>query len=365
MNIYSWALIYINIYAILFGWISNKKLSKILFIASVSIHLIIIQGFRSISVGGDLINYLEHYRLIQSADNVIEASQFGRFEIGYNLLTYILGDLGLSFQNFMTLTSIFNIVILGYILYKYSKLPYISYIFFLIIGVYDFQFSGLRQSIAMTWILLSFQYIVSKKLLKFLLTILLAVSFHVTALPFIIIYFLVNTRIRQYYKYLYPILFGVLLILGKQIGILATLYMNPEYISYMITSSELLGTTAILILVILISAIIIKKMDINLVDDMAFDSSFIIVSVALLVQALSSYSYLFTRFNLIYFQFSIILVPYIFFHFSTNIGKQNKWARTILTLSFNLIFFALSFLYYDNLLDSNPHFILPHVFFWQ
>ncbi|MEX2594827.1 MAG: EpsG family protein [Anditalea sp.] len=75
-----------------------------------------------------------------------------------------------------------------------SDFPEISYLVFFSSGLIFFYTSGIRQAIALSMCFFSYKYIVEKSFWKFLAMVLLASSFHITALLFIPVYFFANLR---------------------------------------------------------------------------------------------------------------------------------------------------------------------------
>ena len=95
------------------------------------------------------------------------------------------------------------------IIYRYSKIPSLSFIVFLALNYYGMNFTLLRHSIALAFVLLSYPYLKERKIIKFLIYIMVASCFHQTSLAFILAYPLINIRFN--YKQLIA-LFIILLI---------------------------------------------------------------------------------------------------------------------------------------------------------
>src|SRR5690625_3153529 len=172
MHIYDGIIISIFIYYVFSSTITNKKKAKKIFIAISILHLIIVQGLRADIIGGDLAVYKIQYNTIQNM-NIINSLDYWGFEPVYNIFTYCLSKLGVSFQLYLFIVSVFVLTGIGYFIYKYSLIPIISLLIYLLFGIYDFGFSGLRQIIAMTIILYAYKYIVKRKPVKYFSLIIL------------------------------------------------------------------------------------------------------------------------------------------------------------------------------------------------
>lgn len=90
------------------------------------------------------------------------------------------------------------IIAMSYAINKYSKYPSFSY--FMLFGTYIYLVNMflIRHSIAMAVLIVAYGYIEKKKPVKFMLMVLLAATFHTTAIVFLVAYPL--TRIRFNWK---------------------------------------------------------------------------------------------------------------------------------------------------------------------
>lgn len=363
MEIYLWALVFISLYALISYGLPKKTNSKKIFIIFSSIHLIIIQGFRHVSVGTDLIRYQSQYTL--STNIPLDVYLEGRFEIGYQILNFIFASIGISFQGFIFLISVFVFTVLGIFIYKYSESPWLSYVLYMLLGLFDFGFSGLRQIIAMSIILLSFSSIIDENWKKFFLIVFIATLFHRTAIIFIVIYPLTNwNRFNKVYKFSYIPLLLFLVLFGNAISRRAAILFNDDYLLDFTESNEI-TTTAIIIFIVLIVAVFSKYYINDLKSSQYYNVLLIITSISSLLQLLSRYSYYFTRTNYYMFHFIIIIVPFLYKKWRNLLTGKNKYGTFLINISFYVPFLIISLLYYQIHLSSNPHKIVPYLFFWQ
>jgi len=114
---------------------------------------------------------------------------------GLYICTKIFTYLSTNQYLWLFVTSLPFTISFSYFVYKYSKLPSLS--FFLIFGlrIYLVNFFLIRQSIAAAILIWSYEFIKNKKLIPFILTVLLASWFHTTAIVFFIAYPLVHFKI--------------------------------------------------------------------------------------------------------------------------------------------------------------------------
>lgn len=134
----------------------------------------------------DLHEYLRQYRIIQ--DLPISEYLNHKFEIGYVLVNKLLSVLFEGERVLLIFVSLLIMVPYFRLFYKESAHPMISLMLFLALGFYSHALSLYRQFCAMAILTFSIRYIKEKKLLPFLLTVLLAMTFHKTAGAFILVY---------------------------------------------------------------------------------------------------------------------------------------------------------------------------------
>lgn len=140
-------------------------------------------------VGDDWNSYLRFYTDRDLSQNV---------EFGYRLINDFFSDLGLPYNLFLLLI---NSVAL-FFTYKFINLNAKSKQIGLLIFFYEIFFylylSGLRQAIALSISCIGFNYALKKRFLKYLLVVLLASTFHKSALIALAIYFIPRERFNFY-----------------------------------------------------------------------------------------------------------------------------------------------------------------------
>jgi len=119
-----------------------------------------------------------------------------KYEQGYQILNWIVAKTLKNWTYFIIIFYGFVYFFICRFIYKYSNNIYLSMILFITLGFYGFSLTGLRQTIAISICLWSYDYIKKRKLIPFLLVVLLAFSFHKSAIIFIPLYFLGNLRIK-------------------------------------------------------------------------------------------------------------------------------------------------------------------------
>ena len=192
MTIYYINYFSIFIYMLAFNYFRKTRLKKIIYHIYI-LQMILLLSLRHRTVGNDMINYYSTF-LSSGLDNYWSHK---KLEIGYKLINYLIFKLFGNFQVLIVVMAMLTICPVAYFIYKRSKNPMMSLVIYMSFNYYYYTFITFRQSTAYGIILLSYKYIEEKKLFKFILCVLLAASFHKSALICLPIYWLFDIRIKN------------------------------------------------------------------------------------------------------------------------------------------------------------------------
>lgn len=174
----------------------NLEKADTAYLTVASIILALLTGLRGMYVGSDTSGYIRNFHSMRRIPFFTAISEkTGRFEGGYKFLTRFVGiftDNEVIF--FCICATIFAICLWKYI-NKNSKNKFMSIMLYFTVQGFNFQLSGIRQSLAMAILLISFEFIKQRKLLKFLIVVFIASLFHKSALAIIPMYFLAYLKI--------------------------------------------------------------------------------------------------------------------------------------------------------------------------
>lgn len=144
-----------------------------------------IVGFRH-QVGTDWLGYVYYFESLSGITTPIKF--YRNFEPGYHYINKLFSYYGLGHQwAFFTLSAIS-----WFLLYKSIPGRYLTFwLFFLFAeGFFFWSMNGVRQFIAISFVLFSIQYLIRKQKLHYFAGVLLASLFHYTALFFVVFYFI-------------------------------------------------------------------------------------------------------------------------------------------------------------------------------
>lgn len=197
----------------------------------ISIPLFIITAFRDFSVGADTAYYMgARYSGAYTKNG----------EWGYSLLVGVFDDLNIEPRVYLIGLSAFFVYALGKLVNKYSEDPTLSYVVFVGIGFLDLFLNPLRQCISVCIFMLSIDLILNKKFFKYLFMMLIASTFHMSAIAFIPMYFLRYLKIsRNYIKIALASLFLVYFFRAEILSVI--LKFMPGYEVYLTVGGDSLN----------------------------------------------------------------------------------------------------------------------------
>lgn len=197
----------------------------------------IFAGMRDETVGTDvvvypkpIINTLKHlsFSIVYKTANV---------EIGFIIIAWIANLLNGDLNTFLFFIQVFIFGI--YLIYAYKnrkELSFSSLILTFLCMIFGFSLNIMRQMMAIVLTIFSYNYIQKKELKKFLITIFIAINFHITAIVFIPVYFIYNyenRRLGVLLKFgilssliMFLFFFSQILVLAMDVGILPDKYMS-------------------------------------------------------------------------------------------------------------------------------------------
>lgn len=199
--IYFLVLLFILFYAILIRLLCIRiNLDyKCCFIIIATIHIMLFHALRDPFLYSDNIGYMEAFNtfLSYSLDDIWGINTYVAWEVGFKFLIFLLTRITDNYEILFISTSIIIIGGFMYLVYKWSYMPLLSILIFMLYHTMFYQsLYVLRQHIAIIVILFSLYYIDS--FLKMLPVLLLAISFHYSAIifiPFILFRKLMGKRI--------------------------------------------------------------------------------------------------------------------------------------------------------------------------
>lgn len=159
---------------------ARKTITILLFVI-----LTTIAAIRSADVGVDTRQYYRNFLIIAKMDWSQAFST--RYEVGFFAFCKILSYISNNPQVIVIFSSALIIPIVGYFIYKESNFVVLSTLTYFLLNLYFFNLTGMRQSLAMSFIILSLLNYKNKKYFMFLINVVIASTFHSSALIFLLV----------------------------------------------------------------------------------------------------------------------------------------------------------------------------------
>lgn len=181
---------------------------KYLFLCGLILFLFL--ALRSRGIGStDTTNYYNMMRRAIAADSWQEYYNPERVEIGFQFFTFVLSRVFHSAQTIIVVSAAIYTVSIAYSVYCNSQDVVFSMIMYVTLGLMQFEMQGMRQSIAMSICLFAYEAAKKRKIIPFMLLILLAMQFHQTAVVFAVIYIIFWLKYKWNYIFAFIAISGV------------------------------------------------------------------------------------------------------------------------------------------------------------
>ena len=265
----------------------------------------LLSGLRHPYLTGDMQSYCYKYSYVLENGWFSEAVFQEGKNFGFNWLLKFFSTLsGGEFQVFLIVVAIFIEVVVAYLIYKYSPLPWLSFLVWNCMGFYSFGFSAIKQSIAMALIMLAFIGIMEEKPKQFAIFTMLAYFVHKPALIFIPAFFLSKRKFTLHTLLMY-ICGAVVVFLNK--NQVVKLMLDFYYEDMLFNESTDLGGRFFLIVLFILAGFALKGF-----NGKYFSKVANLIVAAAVLQMFSSFDNVFTRLTDYYLQFLIIFLPLSF-----------------------------------------------------
>jgi len=346
---------------LVFAHTGDSKVLRRQCVVCVTIVMTLFSGLRSWWFG-DLIKYYTLYRNCNAVGgwNIV----FEEFSnVGIRLFFRIAGTVGVSYDICIFLIALFSAATLGLLVFKYSPAPYWSYLMYIAMGFFSFTYSGLKQTIAMGFLMLAAIAMFEGKLKAFIGWTLIATIFHTPACIFLPAYMVARQRFTQKHMiFLIVLALCIFLFRNQIVSFAAKAYYDTEG-KY--SADGQIGGRTLMMLFILFVAAILRPVQ---TKDKIYCQTFNLMVIAAMIQYFGMYDNVFTRLADYYYQFVILFMP-LMMETGTHqalanpnymIKKNDKTIYNLLSVGITL--FALWF--YNNMLEGST-ILRTYRFFWE
>lgn len=349
-------MIYILLFGLVFspylldGLKTSKKLNTLghnkYYFVSVALFMILLLGLRHDYYGTDTQNYRMTFEMFKniSFDLALKYNN----DIGFAFVFHQLSNMGVGFRIVLLLHSFIYITSITILIKNNSKISTMSYWLFITFGFFVFA-TTLRQSVALSLTILAFEQMKKKKLLKYLVLMIIASTFHFSALIFLPVYWINKFKFNKYTLGLITLTTLGIFIFREKIGQYILQY-NPN--QYLFTETggyfQLFLVAALLLMGLFYHKNFIKINEENKI-------LFYFIAITLALTPISKLNPALFRITQYYWIFMIVYIPNLI------ASINDKLARFIITYGFICIG-VYNFYYKISSYGIRMH---PYVFFWS
>lgn len=310
------------------------------YIVFVAILLTLVAGLRSIWVGtDDTLLYYSHFldNINKSVPEIWEMEGKDPF---YYVFQKILSNIvGNDYQRILIVCAAFFAISSGYLIYKESANPLVSYIILLSMGFFFFSMNGLRQALAIGVLFFAYFSLKNRRFISFLCLVVLASAFHKTAAIFILAYPAVRGKLNFTTILLYIVACACCLMFGKTVLELITEEVGQFDERLQVYQSMSKGlTTSGLIQLLLFGVFAFSKYKRVLQADPKAIFLYILLIFAILAQSMATVIAEMFRIAMYFSVFLVVLIPKVLdtFHF-----KDKRMVTFSLSIALLIYFFFL------------------------
>lgn len=237
--------------------IRQKSKKKYLFLCGLI--LFFFMALRSNSIGSsDAYNYYNMMRRAIASNGWEQYYNPDGVEPGFQLLLFLLSRLFNSPQAIIVFSAAIYVISIIYTIYHNSDDVAFSLTMYITLGLMQFEMQGMRQSIAISICFFAYEFAKKRKLIPFLLLVLLAMQFHQTAIVFAAVYFIFRMKYRWNYLCAFVAAAGIACYSADAIIGLANNYFDRNY--YISVNSGGFIATAIYLLIIVFAFFFNRKL---------------------------------------------------------------------------------------------------------
>lgn len=325
-----------------FGFVKNSQfINNKYFVFTVLIGLILFSGLRYLNtLYSDEWIYRNEYSDIGNMD--LKAIFSLNLEPGFALLNWLLYKISPQPQLLIFVCAVITNALIVSTIARFSEKFELSILLFICVGYYMTSFNIMRQYLAVSIIFWAIRYVNKGEFKKYFICVLIASTFHYSALILIPAYFIYKKRAWSKWTILTIISCIVFAVsFGTFVNILAVMLVNTKYSTYLSSLTEgYYGVNILRIFIFIVPLVLLyiwrKPLKIKYPNSDHLVNLYVIGTMLMVI----SYNYVFIARIADYFTlFGVLLIPKL-----TSIFKKFSFNQLIY---FGILVCFLTFFYYQ------------------
>jgi transmembrane protein EpsG len=333
-------LVIVYMFSFISRYLASPDLSRSTFVKpDKSMVLIVISALVLVSGLRRNIGDTYFYKHIYESNNFTWEYSLAQREIGFALLQKLLKVFSTDPQILVFVTALITNVLIVLVLYKYSRFFELSIYVYITSGMYIVSMNGIRQYVAAAIIFTATKYLLDGNWKMYMLIILVASTFHQTALILIPIYFIV--RRKAWTGVTFALLFSAIIFtlgFNQLSGLLFSAIEQSDFAHYQNFGE---GGANVLRVVVQAAPLVFAYLGRERLRRL-FPGSDYIVNMALLgvvFMVVATQNWIFARFSIYFGLYSLILISWVI---KLVAEKQQR------IVYYGILLFYAVYFYYEN-----------------
>lgn len=315
--------------------------------------LFLMLALRHKTVGRDLATY--EYIFVNIARSSWMRGLSRSPEIAWSFTNKLVAVLGGDFQWVIVIAALMGTYSIAKAYVKYADDTALTIVLFINMPCFILLFSGIRQSIAISFGFWAFEYVKEKKLVPFLCVALFAILFHTSAFMILFMYPLYHVRLKKAWAGFAVPLLIVIFAYKRQIFMFLG-YILSTFTDYD-TTIQMTGAYTMLVLFAILAFFAFVIPNENKIDDVTRGMrNYLLMAVVL--QMFSPLHHIAMRMNYYFIAFIPLVIPRIIRY------RSVRWTQVAIVARYVMLFFFFAYFVIvapkDNLLDT-----FPYRFIWE
>ncbi|MBP3038586.1 EpsG family protein [Bacillaceae bacterium Marseille-Q3522] len=311
--------------------------NKLLILIALSL-LVLVSGLRTNI--GDTYFYKHTYESNEFTWEYIAKEK----DIGFGILQMILKNFTDDPQILIFVTALLSNALIVMVLYHYSRMIELSLYVYITGGLFLISMNGIRQVLAAAIIFAATKFIIEGNWLKYLLIVLLAATFHQSALILIPIYFIVRYKAWSKATYIL-LLISVFIVIGYDLfsNLLFSTIKDTQYGHYAEFQE---GGANIIRVAVEAVPLVLAYIGKDKLREIYPQSDYIVnmALVGLVFMIISTQNWIFARFSIYFSLYNLILISWVVKLFA------EKFQRVVY---YGILVCFFLYYYYENVLNLN------------
>lgn len=305
------------------------------------------------TVGADIKNYLNRFKEVSNQTFKEIFTEYDS-EYLYYVLNRMIGFFTSNKQVFLSIIAVICVIPVAK-LYSKSENALLTIAIFLIGSNFDMLFSGLRQSLAIAIVAISYKYIKEKKFFKFLLIVLVAFFFHKSAFIALLLYPVYHMKITRIKAALFVPVIGAVFVFRNQIFEYILQFLGEYGEQYELSETTGYAMIALFTLFLVFSYVVPNEEN---MDKETIGLRNIMI-ITLIIQTFALASPVAMRMN----YYNIMLVPLLLPRIINRCNERDK--RVYRYIEIGLIVFFILYYFYRAHTGEDILQLYPYKTFWD